>query len=194
MIRSKDDYRDYLEADRLALGRSQRSYVRSVVNLIAPDYIWDFQRLLRRLEYYKNVRNRGCTNRLVYWFLKLRYRSLSVKLGFTVPENVFGPGLAIVHWGTIVINAKAKIGANCRIHADTNIGASGGTDEAPRIGDNVYVAPGAKVFGDISIASNSVIGANSVVNRSFEQENTLIAGVPARVIKSIDIRQIIKHL
>jgi len=162
--------------------------------LISPDYIWKFQRLLRKLEYYKNVKNTGALNRLTYLYLKLEFKKLSVKLGFSIPENVFGPGLAIVHYGTIVVNQNARVGANCRIHVDTNIGASGGSDKAPQIGDNVYVAPGVKILGDIKIASNTAIGANSVVNKSFVEENMMIAGVPAKIIKPIIIKHIIKHI
>ena len=194
MILSKEDYLNYLEADRVALGRAKQNSFVNLVNLMAPDYIWDFQRLLRKLEYYKNVKKDGYINKIIYLYLKLKYRRLSVKLSFTIPENVFGPGLSIVHYGTIVVNANAKVGANCRIHVGTNIGASGGTNKAPQIGDNVYLAPGAKILGNIKIPSNTAIGANSVVNKSFEEENMLIAGMPAKVIKPINIKQIIKHI
>lgn len=194
MISSREEYIDYLEADRISLGRQQMRFVDELVGLISPDYIWNFQKLLRKLEYYRNVKNRGLINKFVYVCAKLKYRKISVKLGFTIPENVFGPGLAIVHYGGIVVNEKARVGANCRIHPGTNIGASAGGIEAPQIGDNVYIAPGAKVFGNIRIASNTVIGANAVVNKSFDDENLLIAGVPATAIKSIVIKQFIKHI
>jgi serine O-acetyltransferase len=194
MIFSKKDYLRYLEADRVALGRAKQNFPDKIINWMASDYIWDFQRLLRKLEYYKNVKKDGYINKIIYLYLKLKYRRLSVKLSFTIPENVFGPGLSIVHYGTIVVNTNAKVGANCRIHVDTNIGASGGTSKAPQIGDNVYIAPGVKIIGDIKIPSNTAIGANSVVNKSFEEENMLIAGIPAKVIKPINIKQIIKHI
>jgi len=194
MIRSEEDYIDYLKADRIALGRNKPGIFDKVTCLIAPDYIWDFQRLLRKAEYYKNVKKSGIINKLIYLLVKLKYRKLSVKLCFTIPENVFGPGLAIVHYGTIVVNQHAKIGSNCRIHVGTNIGASGGTNKAPQIGDNVYIAPGVKIFGDVKIPNNTAIGANSVVNKSFTEENMLIAGVPAKIIKPIVIKQIIKHI
>ena len=193
MINSKKDYLKYLEADRIALGRNQR-FSDKIICLIAPDYIWEFQRLLRKAEYYKNVKKKGFINKLIYLFVKLKYRKLSVKLCFTIPENVFGPGLAIVHYGTIVVNQHAKIGANCRIHVGTNIAASGGANKAPQIGDNVYIAPGVKIFGDVKVPNNTAIGANSVVNKSFTEENMLIAGVPAKIIKPIVIKQIIKHI
>lgn len=189
MIRSKEDYLRYLEADRVALGRGKKTLFR----FIAPDYIWDFQCLLRKVEYYKNVKN-DPFSKLIYLYLKLKFRKLSLKLSFTIPENVFGPGLAIVHYGTIVVNANAKVGANCRIHVCTNIGASGGNTKAPQIGDNVYLAPGAKIYGDIRIPSNTAIGANSVVSKTFLEENTFVAGIPAKVIKTINIKEIIKHI
>lgn len=194
MILSKDDYLSYLEADRIALGRSKIRFSDELIRLISPDYIWDFQRLLRKLEYYKNVKKNGFVNKLIYLYLKLKYKKLSVKLGFTIPENVFGPGLAIVHYGTIIVNQNVKVGANCRIHVGTNIGASGGTNKAPQIGDNVYIAPGAKIFGDIKIPSNCAIGANSVVTKSFKEEGMMLAGIPAKIIKPIAIKQIIKHI
>jgi serine O-acetyltransferase len=122
------------------------------------------------------------------------YLRLSAKLGFSIPFNVFGPGLAIVHYGTIVVNANAKVGANCRIHPSTCIGASGGKSEAPKIGDNVYIGPGAKIYGDIVIANNIAVAANAAVNTSFFEEGILIAGVPAVKIKEIDISLLIKHL
>ena len=58
----------------------------------------------------------------------------------------------------------------------------------------MYIAPGAKIYGNIIIANNIAIGANAVVNKSFEEENILIAGNPAKKIKTIDIKKIIKHV
>jgi len=194
MITSKQDYFKYLENDRIALGREKQRFSNKLSYLFAPDYIWNFQRLLRKIEYYKNKKENKVYNKLVYLFFKLKYKKISLKCGFSIPENVFGPGLAIVHYGTIVVNQNVKVGSNCRIHPCTIIGASAGTDKAPRIGDNVYIAPGAKIFGDIKIASNCAIGANSVVNKSFDEEGMMIAGIPAKVIKPINIKQIIKHI
>ena len=127
-------------------------------------------------------------------YLKWDYRRFSIKLGFSIPTNVFGPGLAIVHLGTIIINEQAKIGENCRIHPGVVIGASGGGLNAPTIGDNVYIGPGVKIFGEIKLANNIAIAANSVVNKSFQNEGFAIGGVPAKELKKVDISHIIKHL
>lgn len=194
MINSDCDYKAYLEADRVALGRAREGFRERVFRLLAPDYIWLFQKLLRKSEYLGNVRSQRVMRKLMYLFVRMRLRNISVKLGFSIPLNVFGPGLAIVHYGTIIVNQNARIGANCRIHADTNIGASGGSNRAPVIGDNVYIAPGVKIYGDISVPSNCAIGANSVLNKTYLDEHMLIAGIPATPIKQIDISRLIIHI
>ena len=79
------------------------------------------------------------------------------------------------------------------MHACVNIGASGGEIQGPILGDNVYIAPGAKIFGNIRIPNNTAIGANSVVNKSFEKEHTIIAGIPAKELGGIDIKKLIRH-
>lgn len=105
--------------------------------------------------------------------------------------NIFGPGLAIVHYGQIVINPAARIGKNCRIHVGSHIGGAAqfmdprdAKDYAPRIGDNVYIGPGAKLYGPIKVGDNCVIGANAVVTKSFEESGLVLAGVPAQIIGS----------
>jgi len=192
MIQSKTDYKEYLKRDRIALEISNDSITSKIKNLFFPNPIWKFQRLMRKLEYYTNCKNKGL-NKLYILYLRYRYRSISVKLNFSIPINIFGPGLSIVHYGTIIINFSTRIGANCRMHACVNIGASGGEIQGPILGDNVYIAPGAKIFGKIRIPNNTAIGANAVVNKSFEEENTIIAGIPAKVINKIDITKLIKH-
>ena len=104
------------------------------------------------------------------------------KLGFSIPPNTVGPGLSLAHAGTIVINSNARIGSNCRLHVCVNIGADIRDGKlAPKIGNNCYIGPGVKMYGNITIGDNVAIGANSVVNKSFESNRT-IAGVPAKMI------------
>ncbi|WP_435132203.1 serine O-acetyltransferase [Formosa sp. A9] len=193
MIDSKKKYLQYLNDDKKALNINNSSFYFKITNFLIPGSIWKFQKLLRKLEYHHNCKNFGI-NKIYYFYLKYKFRKLSIKLGFSIPINVFGPGLAIVHYGTIVINRNTKVGKNCRIHACTNIGASGGSQKAPQIGDNVYIGPGAKIYGDIIIANNCTISANAVVNKSFLNENMMIAGIPAKEIKKFDINKIIRHL
>ncbi len=193
MINTNADYLNYLVSDKKALGIKNNGLFLKIKEFFFPSYIWSFQKKLRKAEYYKN-KKKGVLLKVYYYYLRYLLRKSSLKMGFSIPENVFGPGLAIVHYGTIIVNNNAKVGKNCRIHACTNIGASGGKKEAPQIGDNVYIAPGAKIYGNIIIANNIAIGANAVVNKSFEEENILIAGNPAKKITNIDIKKIIRHI
>ena len=195
MINSKEDYLYYLEADRIALGKPKYSLKVKFDEYIKLDLIWSFQRLLRKSEYFKNVKSKNSfRGKLYYYFIKRRFKKKSLKLGFSIPENVFGPGLAILHYGTIIVNAEAKVGSNCRLQACTNIGQSGGKMGAPIIGDNVYIGPGAKIYGKIEIPSNCAIAANAAVGKSFYKEGMVLGGVPAKEITKVDIKQIIKHI
>ncbi|SEC17710.1 serine O-acetyltransferase [Maribacter dokdonensis] len=189
MIKSKLDYKKFVEADRIALNKSNNVGNR-LRQVFFPDYIWAFQKRLRKLEYYKNCRP-DVVGKIMYGLHRIKFRKQSLFLGFSIPINTFGPGLAIVHYGTIIVSANAKIGKNCRIHACTNIGASGGSDKAPHLGDNIYIGPGAKIFGEIQLGDNIAIAANSSVNKSFMESNILLAGSPAKRIKEIDMRKII---
>lgn len=187
MIKSKKDYKYYLEADRIAraLPRS-RSINSHFKDILFPDYLWQFQKLLRKLEYFINCK-KGIISTIYRLLLTKRFYKLSLKLGFSIPANVFGPGLSIAHPGTIIVNGGSKIGNNCRLHACVNIGTKAGyTDKAPTIGDNCYIGPGVKLYGGINIADGIAIGANAVVNKSFSETGIMIAGVPAKKIAKID--------
>lgn len=132
-------------------------------------------------------------NSFLRYPFKIYFNSISMKLGFSIPPNSFDHGLCIVHYGTIVVNPNAKIGKNCRIHVGSNIGGKAGfyTQEqakhlCPKIGDNCYIGPGAKIFGPVFIANNCQIGANAVVTKSFKQENSILIGVPAKRLNCDD--------
>ena len=170
MITSYQDYRHYVAADIAAHGLQRLS----LYNWLRIDQL-RFQLRLRKLEYLTNCRRWRIVSRGV---LEVLNHHLALRLGFTIPKNVFGPGLCLVHRGTIVVNPAAHVGANCRIHPSTSIGDYNG---APTLGDNVYIGPGAKVYGPVTIGSNVAIGANAVVNTPFP-DNCTVGGIPARIL------------
>lgn len=57
------------------------------------------------------------------------------------------------------------------------------------IGDNVYIGTGTTILGPVTIGSNVVIAAGSVVVKDIP-DNCLVAGVPAKIIKPIEKEQI----
>lgn len=169
MILSKLDLKEYLESDKKSLGRVGKSPTVS-------DWIWRFEILLRKYEYYYNTKS------LMRYFYGILFRNVSLRLGFTIPINVCDKGLAIVHYGTIVISDGATIGENCRIHEGVCIGATNGEKKAASIGKNVFVATGAKIIGQVNIADNVAIAANAVVVQDIDEPGTTWGGVPAKKI------------
>ena len=177
MITCRKEYFEYVRADRAALGRSDRKFPLTLLDMPLR-----YQLALRRAEYYNNCYTHFYQKPLVL-YAKLRHRILGNRCGYSIPLNVCGKGLNLAHLGTVVINAGASIGEYCRIHVDVNIGTSAGAgNEAPTIGDRVYIGPGAKIFGSIVVADDIVIGANAVVNKNFSTPGVTIAGVPAKQI------------
>ncbi|CAN2170544.1 CysE Serine acetyltransferase [Candidatus Nanopelagicaceae bacterium] len=174
-IQSRSDYIAFRLADKKSLGITKKGVV------LLTNEIYTFEVKLRKLEYALNCS--GNPIRIVY--RRVLFRRISIRLGYSISPNTFGPGLSIAHRGTIVVNGGARIGANCRIHADVNIGTEAGkSDSAPTIGDNCYIGPGAKIFGPIEVGCGTVVGSNAVVNKSFPEGDQTLGGIPAKVIST----------
>lgn len=134
--------------------------------------------LIRMCKYYKTK------IKIIYWYYKLLLKHYSYKYNMQIPVNTcIGAGLKIVHFGGIVINDEAVIGKNVNISHQVTIGKKlrGIKSGCPIIGDNVYIAPGAKIIGKIKIGNNVAIGANSVVTKDIP-DDAVVVGIPARVI------------
>lgn len=180
MIHNKDELNFYLKADLAS--RFGDSYKLSLPNRIAAKFLhrpWQFQIYLRKAEYYCSHSNL-LIRRVVGNFWKFRAYRYGEGCGYSIPLNVFGPGLVLGHNGTIVVNGGARFGSNARIQAGVNIGAFSRFDEnwtddtCPVFGDNIYIGPGAKVFGKIEIGDNVAIGANAVVSKSCPASCTVV--------------------
>ena len=142
--------------------------------------IWRYIYYLRIDEYLSNTLNKKNLLKFLLFILNRRRRNkLGIKLGLSIPINTVGKGITIYHSGNIIINAKAKIGQNCKLHGDNCIGNNGINEDTPIIGDNVDIGVGAKIIGDVVIADGCKIGANAVVAKSFLKENSILVGIPA---------------
>lgn len=74
------------------------------------------------------------------------------------------------------------------IGAHVVIGCNLDAFDVPRIGNCVFIGPGAKILGDLSIGSYVLIGANSVVLDSVP-EMSVVAGAPAKVVRYLSFQE-----
>jgi serine O-acetyltransferase len=99
---------------------------------------------------------------------------------------VIGRGSKFAYGGIgVVVHGRAKIGSRVIIGQGTTIGRKLNPDGVPVIGDDVYISAGARILGDIKVGNNVIIGANSVVIHDVP-DNVIVAGMPARIIRSVD--------
>ncbi len=143
-----------------------------------PLLIFRFFKALRKVEYYQKSGKKIKS----LWFGR-KAGILGERLGYFVSPGCLGKQVVFFHKGSIIINYRSVIGDGCKFHGDNCVGNNGTTNECPVLGKNVDVGIGAKIIGGITLADNIVVGANSVVTKSFLEPGIVIAGVPARRIK-----------
>ncbi|MBA4848948.1 serine acetyltransferase [Emticicia sp. BO119] len=119
-------------------------------------------------------------------FFALLLRRYSYKYGFQIPRYTqVGEGFYIGHFGTIVVNGRAKIGRNCNIAHGVTIGETfrGKLKGCPTIEDNVWIGTGSVVVGGITIGSNVLIAPNTYVNADIPC-NSIVIGNPFKIISN----------
>ncbi|MCU7765328.1 serine O-acetyltransferase [Priestia megaterium] len=129
------------------------------------------------------LRKKKITKYTLFPFAVLMYRHYKYKFGYDVPYAVeIGPGLLLFHINGIVFSPKMA-GKNVTLSQCTTVGMTikNGKKEYPVIGDNVYLAPGSKVIGGITVGNNVAVGTNSVLNKSVE-DNAVVVGIPGNVV------------
>lgn len=92
-------------------------------------------------------------------------------------------------------NSHVKIGENCMFASGIELWATDthsitdlegnllNYDGNIIIGDNVWVGKDVKICKNAQISDNSVVGFSSVVSSKFTQQNVIIAGNPAKIVK-----------
>ncbi|RYF21177.1 MAG: serine acetyltransferase [Oxalobacteraceae bacterium] len=105
--------------------------------------------------------------------------------GVEIASNCqIGPHFYMPHASGTVIGAMS-IGHHAVIYHQVTLGAKEimfSYEGRPIIGDNVFIASGARVIGAITLGNGCIVGANAVVNRSAPA-NSLLVGVPAVAIE-----------
>ncbi len=100
------------------------------------------------------------------------------------PGASIGRGLFIDHGMGVVIGETALVGSDVTLYHGVTLGGTSLSKgkRHPTVGDRVTIGAGAKVLGNITIGSDSRIGANAVVVRSVP-DNSVVIGVPGQIVK-----------
>lgn len=102
-------------------------------------------------------------------------------------ECVIGKGTRFAYGGiSTIIHKECVLKENINIGSSVVLGGKVGIKGVPSIESNVYIGTGAKILGPIKVGENSVIGANAVVVKDVPP-NVVVAGVPAVIIKNLNI-------
>ena len=128
-------------------------------------------------------------HKLNYWKIPLIPRMISnISRFFTGieihPAARIGRRFFIDHGMGVVIGATTIIGDDVLLYQGVTLGGTGNEHgkRHPTLEDNIVIGAGAKVLGNITIHSNSRIGAGSVVIDDVPENSTVI-GVPGRIVK-----------
>lgn len=102
------------------------------------------------------------------------------------PTASVGKGSFLVCKGVgVVIIDRAILGEGCRIGIGCKIVGKSPYREVPKIGNNVFIGPGAVICGPIIIEDNVIVAPNSVVTKSIPK-GAIVGGIPAKIIGSVD--------
>ena len=116
MIQSKKELKEYIAYESNGFSKKFPDGI-----LSEPK---NFQKLLRKTEYYRNCR-KDFLGKIIYLCYRARLERESQRLGLSIPCNVFGKGLRIVHYGSVTVNKDCQVGENCRIYNNTVLGTRG---------------------------------------------------------------------
>lgn len=128
--------------------------------------------IFRYCQYYRK------RNRFLFYFFFLWLRRLKHKYGFDISyRTTIGKGLYIGHFGGIVIHGDAEIGEYCNLSQGMTIGVlvRGNKVGIPKIGDRVFIGPGAVILGGITVGNDVLIGANAIVTFDVADKSVLAA-------------------
>jgi serine O-acetyltransferase len=137
--------------------------------------------------------HRNAKNPVLRLLLKLPYWLVNLLVVATLhicisPRAEIGKGF-VIHMFSGIFISDVIMGQNCTVLQGVSVGhlrhfrgkARPKKTTPPRIGNNVFLAAGCKIFGDVVIGNNVVVGANSLVIASVP-DNCTVLGVPARIV------------
>lgn len=180
----KEDRQELKDTLRADIYRNVKTYFSPLKTLYFA--VFEKNVPIRFLIWFRLAQSAQKRNFISKIFILYVYKKTCIRYNFEISPNCsIGKGLRLPHYaGGIVIHPNAVIGKNCEIMQGVTIGNNimKSRDKVAVIGDNVILASGSKIIGNVNIGDNVVVGANSVVSKSIEP-NMIVGGVPAKVIR-----------
>lgn len=188
MITSKVILKEYIDADKSRnMVNCSAKYLLiepflSLFGVVRESfYVRKYLLVLRKLEYYTNVRTHYGGGSIMRFFYTIRWKQLSNKYGIYIHPNTVGKGLYIPHFnGGIQLNC-ISMGEFCSVSSSVVVGNKGTQDNRAIIGNNVELTIGCKVIGKVVLGNNVIVAPNSVVIKDVP-DNAIVSGVPAKQI------------
>lgn len=187
MITSKVILKEYIAADKSRnMVNCSRKYLLiepflSLFGVVRESfYVRKYLLVLRKLEYYINVRTHFGGGYLMRIYYTIKWKRLSNKYGIYIHPNTVGKGLYIPHFnGGIQLNC-ISMGDFCSVSSGV-VGNKGSQDNRAIIGNNVGLTIGCKVIGKVVLGNNVIVAPNSVVIKDVP-DNAIVSGIPAKQI------------
>ena len=188
MITSKVMLKEYIAADKSRnMVNCSRKYLLiepflSLFGVVRESfYVRKYLLVLRKLEYYTNVRTHFGGGNLMRIYYTIKWKRLSNKYGIYIHPNTVGKGLYIPHFnGGIQLNC-ISMGDFCSVSSGVVVGNKGSQDNRAIIGNNVGLTIGCKVIGKVVLGNNVIVAPNSVVIKDVP-DNAIVSGIPAKQI------------
>jgi len=179
----RDELADYLKADLYRYGGLRSNCY--LLKALSPSLqAFRYTYCLRQASLFPKFSIRGLVFRALL-------NHFSYKYGFQIlPNTRIGKGLYIGHRGPVVINGQSELGENCTLSHIVTIGQTNRGERAgcPKIGNHVYIGPGAVIIGKIVIGDNVLVAPNALVNFDVPSD-CVVSGNPAVIQQRPDATQ-----
>lgn len=164
--------------------------IKFVVKSVLPFY-GQFNRLTKsKIPFtYKDFVSYKLCGRKIYWYKHKNCTVANVKKIYVGVNSLIGrEGNYIQGAGGIYIGDYVRIATNCGLLSsnhdlyDHNISHN----KPIRIGDYSWIGMNSVITAGVELGTRTIVGAGSVVTKSFPEGYCVIAGNPAKIIKYLD--------
>ena len=171
--------------------------IKNVIKLLLFEYIGFTKSLTNRVSFFDYLKFKLARDKTIYW-------PFHKTTDITHPKNIFvginsNPGTR----GGCYIQGNGKIFIGDYVHFASNIGVVSGNHgmynhfetekKETIIGDYSWIGMNSVILPGVVLGMRTIVGAGSVVTKSFPDGYCVIAGNPAKIIKTLDKEKFIKH-